>query len=294
MLPYLVDPDPWTLDLALEVRLNGELVSQPPFATMYWSPGQQLAHLTVNGASLRTGDVYASGTVSGPEVGQRGSFLELSWGGRDPLVLAVRPPRHVPRGRRPRHPLRLGHRCGRRPHRPRRSHRPDPSRPLGCPACGWRSIGGSIAGLTAGLALSRQGHQVTVLERDAQPLPASPEAAASQWRRGGVPQVRQSHGFISRARSELLQHAPDLWQRLVDVGAIELRLLDRRRETLDGFEPLVTDDELAFLLCRRTTFEWVLRREAERECDVRLGTRVTGLLTDDSGARPRATGVGDG
>ena len=42
-------------------------VSRPPFATMYWSPGQQLAHLTVNGASLRTGDVYASGTVSGPE-----------------------------------------------------------------------------------------------------------------------------------------------------------------------------------------------------------------------------------
>jgi fumarylacetoacetase len=87
VLPYLVDDDAWTLDLALEVRLNGELASEPPFSTMYWSPGQQLAHMTVNGASLRTGDVYASGTVSGPEVGQRGSFLELSWGGRDPLQL---------------------------------------------------------------------------------------------------------------------------------------------------------------------------------------------------------------
>ena len=91
VLPYLVDDDPWTLDLALEVRLNDEVVSQPPFATMYWSPGQQLAHMTVNGASLRTGDVYASGTVSGPELGQRGSFLELSWGGREPL--------HLPSGR---------------------------------------------------------------------------------------------------------------------------------------------------------------------------------------------------
>ncbi len=87
VLPYLTDDDPWTLDLALEVRLNGEVVSRPPFSTMYWSPGQQLAHLTVNGASLRTGDVYASGTVSGPEIGQRGSFLELSWGGREPLGL---------------------------------------------------------------------------------------------------------------------------------------------------------------------------------------------------------------
>ena len=103
--------------------------------------------------------------------------------------------------------------------------------------------------------------------------------------------MRQSHGFISRARSELLEHAPDLWHGLLDAGAIELRLLDGRRQTLEGFEALTTDDELAFLLCRRTTFEWVLRRTAERECDVRLGTRVTGLLTDGSGARPRATGV---
>ena len=49
----------------LEVELDGEVVSRPPFAAMYWTPGQQLAHLTVNGASLRTGDLFASGTVSG-------------------------------------------------------------------------------------------------------------------------------------------------------------------------------------------------------------------------------------
>ena len=46
---------------------TGPLVSRPPYATTYWSPAQMLAHLTVNGASLRTGDVFASGTVSGPE-----------------------------------------------------------------------------------------------------------------------------------------------------------------------------------------------------------------------------------
>jgi fumarylacetoacetase len=55
---------------------------------MYWTPAQQLAHLTVNGASLRTGDLYASGTVSGPERDQRGSLLELSWNGTEPLTLA--------------------------------------------------------------------------------------------------------------------------------------------------------------------------------------------------------------
>jgi fumarylacetoacetase len=55
---------------------------------MYWTPGQQLAHLTSNGAALRTGDLFASGTVSGPERGERGSLIELSWNGQEPLALA--------------------------------------------------------------------------------------------------------------------------------------------------------------------------------------------------------------
>ncbi|PRX45188.1 fumarylacetoacetate hydrolase [Prauserella shujinwangii] len=87
-LPYLADAGDWALDLALEVRLNGEVVSRPPFATMYWTAAQMLAHLTINGASTRTGDLYASGTVSGPERDQFGSLLELTWGGREPLTLA--------------------------------------------------------------------------------------------------------------------------------------------------------------------------------------------------------------
>ncbi|KOX15482.1 fumarylacetoacetase [Nocardiopsis sp. NRRL B-16309] len=86
-LPYLRGSRPWGLDLRLEVRLNGHVVSRPPFELMYWTAAQQLAHMTVNGASLRTGDVYASGTVSGPEPGQRGCLLELTWAGREPLRL---------------------------------------------------------------------------------------------------------------------------------------------------------------------------------------------------------------
>jgi fumarylacetoacetase len=76
------------LDLAIEVELNGHVVSQPPFDGMYWSPAQMLAHLTVNGASLRTGDLFASGTVSGKDRDQRGSLLELTWNGTEPLTLA--------------------------------------------------------------------------------------------------------------------------------------------------------------------------------------------------------------
>lgn len=86
-LPYLTEKQPWGLDLRIEVELNGHVVSRPPFAGTYWSPAQMLAHMTVNGASLRTGDLYASGTVSGPEPDQRGSLIELTWNGRDPLTL---------------------------------------------------------------------------------------------------------------------------------------------------------------------------------------------------------------
>jgi fumarylacetoacetase len=63
------------------------VISRPPYATMYWSPAQMLAQLTVNGAALRTGDLYASGTVSGPEPDQRGSLLELGWNGTTPISL---------------------------------------------------------------------------------------------------------------------------------------------------------------------------------------------------------------
>jgi fumarylacetoacetase len=86
-LSYLTGPGNTGFDLALEVRLNGQVVSRPPFATMYWTPAQMLAHMTVNGASTRTGDFYASGTVSGPDREQRGCLLELSWGGAEPLKL---------------------------------------------------------------------------------------------------------------------------------------------------------------------------------------------------------------
>jgi fumarylacetoacetase len=88
VLAYLDDAEfPWALDITLEVRVNGEPVSSPPFRQMYWTAAQQLAHLTVNGAALRTGDLFASGTVSGPERDQRGSLIELSWNGAEPLAL---------------------------------------------------------------------------------------------------------------------------------------------------------------------------------------------------------------
>jgi len=73
---YLVEPEPWGLDLELELRVNGEVISRPPYRLMHWSPAQLMAHLTVNGASLRTGDLFASGTVSGEGDHEVGSLIE--------------------------------------------------------------------------------------------------------------------------------------------------------------------------------------------------------------------------
>jgi fumarylacetoacetase len=84
-LPYLAVEEPAGFDIDVEVSLNGSVVARPPYSSMYWSPAQMLAHLTVNGASLRTGDLFASGTISGPAREERGSLLELSWGGQEPF-----------------------------------------------------------------------------------------------------------------------------------------------------------------------------------------------------------------
>jgi fumarylacetoacetase len=84
---YLLPAGP-SLDIRLCIEWNGVEVSCPPYASMYWTAAQQLAHLTVNGAPVRTGDLYASGTVSGPVAGQAGSFLELTENGKHPIRLA--------------------------------------------------------------------------------------------------------------------------------------------------------------------------------------------------------------
>jgi fumarylacetoacetase len=88
-LPYLRGDDSsvFGLDVHYEVVINGTVVSRPEYRDMYWSPTQMLAHLTANGASLRDGDLFASGTISGPEKGSRGSLLELTWNGAEPLTL---------------------------------------------------------------------------------------------------------------------------------------------------------------------------------------------------------------
>jgi fumarylacetoacetase len=86
-LPYLAGGRDWGLDVELEVELNGAVVSRGNAQGLYWTMPQQLAHATVNGASLRTGDLMASGTISGSERGSEGSLIELTRNGAEPLQL---------------------------------------------------------------------------------------------------------------------------------------------------------------------------------------------------------------
>jgi fumarylacetoacetase len=78
---------PWGLDLALEAAINGDSITKPNFRDMYWSPAQMLAHMTVNGARTRAGDLFASGTVSGPQEDQLGCLMEITKNGNHPITL---------------------------------------------------------------------------------------------------------------------------------------------------------------------------------------------------------------
>ncbi|HEY1823389.1 MAG TPA: fumarylacetoacetase [Trebonia sp.] len=86
-LPYLRETGPGGLDIDLVVTWNGAEVSRPPYREMYWSPAQMLAHMTAGGATARTGDLFASGTISGPARAQCGSLIELTRGGAEPVTV---------------------------------------------------------------------------------------------------------------------------------------------------------------------------------------------------------------
>jgi fumarylacetoacetase len=80
--------EPQVFDLSLELCIGPDALSRTNARHLYWSVEQQIAHLTANGASLRAGDLLGTGTISGPERHERGSLLELSWAGSEPIELS--------------------------------------------------------------------------------------------------------------------------------------------------------------------------------------------------------------
>ncbi len=156
-------------------------------------------------------------------------------------------------------------------------------------------VGGSVAGLATALALSQDGHEVQILERDATALPASPVEAFERWERRGAPQVWHSHAFLARLRNLLVARAPDVLEALHAHGAYDLRFADYLPPTLKDRTPAPGDDELTLFACRRITFEWVLRQQVLSRPGIswRCGVSVEGFVaeSDEATGLPRVTGV---
>src|SRR5262249_41787054 len=144
-------------------------------------------------------------------------------------------------------------------------------------------IGAGVGGLGSALALSRQGHEVLVLERDRTPLPANPDEAF-EWDRRGAPQVRHSHAMLARLRNLLPDPYPDVLEALFAAGATDWPLTLRLPETMDDRGPKPGDEDLVMLACRRTTFEWVLRKHVlgAPHVSLRDGVVVEGLRGRDA------------
>jgi 2-polyprenyl-6-methoxyphenol hydroxylase-like FAD-dependent oxidoreductase len=157
-------------------------------------------------------------------------------------------------------------------------------------------VGAGVSGLGAAINLAHDGHDVVVCERDATPLPTSADEAFD-WNRRGAPQVRHSHAFLARGRNLIRDRLPDVREALLAAGVTEVAWSNMARGGRD-FEPEPGDEDLVMLACRRTTFEWVLRRyalETDR-VEIRDGSVVSALAASNGSGPVRITGVvtGDG
>jgi 2-polyprenyl-6-methoxyphenol hydroxylase-like FAD-dependent oxidoreductase len=144
-------------------------------------------------------------------------------------------------------------------------------------------VGAGVGGLAAAMALSRLGHEVVVVERDDTPMPDDVEGAF-HWHRRGAPQVRHTHGFPALIRVLLRDRYPDVLQALRDAGVTEVSIMPRSVPA-DAPGYAADAEDLQVLSCRRTTLEWVLRRGAlaDENVRIRVGVGVTGLVADAAG-----------
>ena len=148
-------------------------------------------------------------------------------------------------------------------------------------------VGGGMAGLLAALMLSRDGHRVTVLERDDTDVPATADEAFDHWDRRGAAHARQSHAILARLRRIMRERAPDVLDALLAQGATELSVERILPPDITDRQPRPGDEDLVLLCCRRLTIEWVLRKAVMSEPGVlwRGGVGVAGLLAEGTDVR---------
>ena len=123
-------------------------------------------------------------------------------------------------------------------------------------------VGAGVCGLAAGLMLSRDGHDVTVLERDRAPIPASPEDAWRRWERDGVTQFRQAHYLQPLGHAVLEQELPDVRDALLDSRVPWFDTLSMMPLPLAQAGPRDGDERFRTVATRRTTLELTLARVA--------------------------------
>lgn len=146
-------------------------------------------------------------------------------------------------------------------------------------------VGGSVAGLTAALALERRGVDVALVEAD--PATAGQGGGADDAPRRATPQAGHSHTFLARCRSLLLAEAPDALDALLAAGGHEIVLADQRPATVPAHTTHPETAQLVALAARRSTFEAALRRVAHRRPGIRRLSprRAIALLVNDRQVR---------
>jgi len=156
-------------------------------------------------------------------------------------------------------------------------------------------LGGGVCGLATAMMLARDGHDVTVVERDAGSVPETADEAWHGWERKGVAQFRQTHLVNARVRHILGDELPDVLDAFQRAGAHRMDPLDSMPPFITDRAPREGDDRFWTLTGRRSTLETVVARAAAREprVDVIRGERVLGLVTGASvvGGVPHVTGV---
>jgi len=155
-------------------------------------------------------------------------------------------------------------------------------------------LGGGPIGLATAMLLARDGHDVTVLEKDAEGVPATTEEVYERWDRRGVAQFRQAHYPHARFRQVLQAELPDVLAELEASGGRRFNILNGMSPLVEDRSPREGDDRFETVTARRPVIEGAIARTAENEPGVKVlrGVAVDGPVSDRAvGGIPLVTGV---
>jgi 2-polyprenyl-6-methoxyphenol hydroxylase-like FAD-dependent oxidoreductase len=157
-------------------------------------------------------------------------------------------------------------------------------------------LGAGVCGLAAGMVLRRDGHEVTILERDPEPAPRSAAQAWERWARDGVVQFRQPHFLLPRGRMLLEEMLPDVTAALEDAGGLRFDLLSLMPPSITDRTPRDGDDRFRTLTARRPVLEQVLGHatHAEPGLEIHHGVHVNELFVRRYDGTPHVSGVRTG